>query len=543
MLRRAFVAVANQESDTTRPTCVITCDITSPTIAATINYTITFSEVVTGFEVGDFAVTNGTKGALGGGGAVYTCAVTPTTAGTPVTANVAANVAQDAAGNLNTAATQLSVDYYSAMFYVRKSGNDTTGNGSSATPWLTLNKAITSVGVGAGHLIRIGDGVYAENTSGSNQLQINKAPASWLTIEPESGSGGAVTITGNGAAIDTYYPPGATINNIKFRYLTFGSAAGRTNTRMHTSATVGTLYYDHCTFSGGDIGFFNGLPISVTFNVCTWIGVASGISASPAGLTLINCALTATNYTVDFSTTTVGHTCSITGGSITSTSTGAVNAVRVNGGTVTISNLNITHAGAANAVVGGVDGTSGNATILTLNTVTVNKDASKTGHVVIWGAGCSGGGANGLTVPQAYDYAVVIKENANVELQNFNLTGGVNGAAVYLKAANAANVHNGTAISVNGGQCFKVGVGDTGNKCQNWQYQHNINNVTGTGKTLNIGGASADAGGGICDNNQYKNNSGLGVVRADTDVQNLTELQAAWSGYGDGSNDSHSTVV
>lgn len=93
--------------DTTKPTCTITCAQSSPSSAATLNFTITFSEVVTGFEVGDFTVAGGTKSALGGSGAVYTCDVTPTAY--EVTADVAANVAQDAAGNLNTAATQVAI--------------------------------------------------------------------------------------------------------------------------------------------------------------------------------------------------------------------------------------------------------------------------------------------------------------------------------------------------------------------------------------------------------------------------------------------------
>ena len=103
-------------SDTTAPTVVITCDVSSPSAAATFNYTITFSEVVTGFEVGDFGITGGSKGALGGSGAVYTCAVTPT-GNAPVVATVADGVAQDAAGNLNTAATPLSIGIIVTLTY------------------------------------------------------------------------------------------------------------------------------------------------------------------------------------------------------------------------------------------------------------------------------------------------------------------------------------------------------------------------------------------------------------------------------------------
>ena len=134
--RLLVTVLANQggaEADTTRPTCVITCDATSPSAAATFNYTITFSESVTGFEVGDFGITGGSKGALGGSGAVYTCAVTPT-GNAPVVATVAENVAEDGAGNLNEAATPLSIGVQTTLTYQPDdaAGMDTFANSASA---------------------------------------------------------------------------------------------------------------------------------------------------------------------------------------------------------------------------------------------------------------------------------------------------------------------------------------------------------------------------------------------------------------------------
>jgi hypothetical protein len=90
--------------DTTRPTVEITSTETSPSAAAAIPLTITFSESVTGFVVGDITVAGCTLGALGGSGAIYTVNATPTA--TLITVDIAEGVAQDAAGNINTAATQ-----------------------------------------------------------------------------------------------------------------------------------------------------------------------------------------------------------------------------------------------------------------------------------------------------------------------------------------------------------------------------------------------------------------------------------------------------
>jgi hypothetical protein len=96
--------------DTSAPTVDITSTATDPTNISPIPMTATFSDDVTGFELGDITVGNGTAGNLAGIGSVYTFDVTPVADGL-VTVDIAAGVAQDAAGNDNTAATQFSIAY------------------------------------------------------------------------------------------------------------------------------------------------------------------------------------------------------------------------------------------------------------------------------------------------------------------------------------------------------------------------------------------------------------------------------------------------
>lgn len=95
-------------TDTTRPTCTITCAQTGPTATTPLNMTFTFSEIVTGFELGDITAGNGTAGNFAGSGTTYTADVTPTATGA-VTVDVAEGVCVDEAGNTNTAATQFSI--------------------------------------------------------------------------------------------------------------------------------------------------------------------------------------------------------------------------------------------------------------------------------------------------------------------------------------------------------------------------------------------------------------------------------------------------
>ena len=141
--------------DNTAPTVTITGVPTTSNAAFTA--TFTFSEDVTGFVVGDITVGNGTASAFTATTAdrVYTASITPTANGA-VTVDVAADVATDAVGNGNTAATQVSSTYTmpvptitiaagttpvtegaSAAFTLTRSG------GPPGNPELTVNVSVT----------------------------------------------------------------------------------------------------------------------------------------------------------------------------------------------------------------------------------------------------------------------------------------------------------------------------------------------------------------------------------------------------------------
>src|SRR5439155_1313325 len=102
------VTVSN---DITRPTVTINqaAGQADPTSTSPINFTSVFSQLVNGFTGSDVTI-GGTAGGtktvtVSGGPSTYTVAVSGmTTAGT-VLASIAAGVASDAAGNLNTAST------------------------------------------------------------------------------------------------------------------------------------------------------------------------------------------------------------------------------------------------------------------------------------------------------------------------------------------------------------------------------------------------------------------------------------------------------
>ncbi|KOF01761.1 hypothetical protein OB69_15550 [Roseivirga seohaensis subsp. aquiponti] len=92
----------------TQPTVTITSNANDPQ-RGSFTATFTFSEDVSGFDVNDISVTNGTAGSFSATSAsVYTAKITPSADG-QVTVGVAANKTTDIAGNNNTAATSINV--------------------------------------------------------------------------------------------------------------------------------------------------------------------------------------------------------------------------------------------------------------------------------------------------------------------------------------------------------------------------------------------------------------------------------------------------
>ena len=94
-------------ADTASPTMTITSTATAP-VTGPFPVTVSFSEPVTGFDLADLVVGNGSASELQGSEATYTATVTPAASGT-VTVDVGAGAADDMAGNPNEAAEQFSI--------------------------------------------------------------------------------------------------------------------------------------------------------------------------------------------------------------------------------------------------------------------------------------------------------------------------------------------------------------------------------------------------------------------------------------------------
>ena len=96
--------------DTVAPDVTIATVSATPTNVSSIPVTVEFTENVTGFEVSDISVGNGTAGNFAGSGTTYTFDVTPTDQGL-VTISIPTGGALDITGNVNNVSNEISVTY------------------------------------------------------------------------------------------------------------------------------------------------------------------------------------------------------------------------------------------------------------------------------------------------------------------------------------------------------------------------------------------------------------------------------------------------
>lgn len=106
-------ALLTIQYDSAKPSCVVTGP-PSPTQTAPIHFTLTFNEAVSVLDVSDIVIAGGVPGTIlnTADNRIYTLDITPVGEG-EVTCQVPATVAQDTAGNANTASNTANVTYAS----------------------------------------------------------------------------------------------------------------------------------------------------------------------------------------------------------------------------------------------------------------------------------------------------------------------------------------------------------------------------------------------------------------------------------------------
>lgn len=216
-----------------QPTIIISTTTTDPTNSSPFSITVTFSESVTGFVIGDLNVGNGTASNFAGSGDTYTADITPAADGT-VTVDIAGGVATDGNGLGNKAASQFSITYDATvpMLSINSLESGFTDN-SPFTVSFTFSEEVSGFALGD---ISVTNGV-ASNLQSSDNITFTAdiTPAAEAQVSVDVAIG------------------------------TFSDASGNTNTQ----AASFSIYYDTAVptvaISSLESGFTNQTPFSVSF--------------------------------------------------------------------------------------------------------------------------------------------------------------------------------------------------------------------------------------------------------------------------------------
>jgi len=173
--------------DNVSPSVSITSSTTSPTNSNSFSLTFTFSESVSNFIQNDIAITNAGLSSFQGTGSVYTVTVTPSSDGT-VTANIGSNVANDAAGNGNSAASQFSmtVDRSQPTVSITSSVSQSVTNTNPIPITITFSESVQNF---IEQDINVGNGTisgFTQNSGSNYSFNLNPSSNGTVTVNVSS---------------------------------------------------------------------------------------------------------------------------------------------------------------------------------------------------------------------------------------------------------------------------------------------------------------------------------------------------------------------
>jgi len=182
--------------------------------------------------------------------------------------------------------------------YVSKTGNDTTGTGTYANPYLTIKKGFDAVAAAGGKTVWVGAGTYAENDGVGYWRIDNKAFTATVTVRAVPGD--SVVLT-NASGVYVLRFTG-TSNRITFRDIEFRRTGSITN-YIHSSGTVSisNVSFVECRITeANSIATHVNLSTSsatnqnLTFKRCTYSGtnVCEHVVNNTNGVSFIGCAWT-----------------------------------------------------------------------------------------------------------------------------------------------------------------------------------------------------------------------------------------------------------
>jgi len=248
--------------DSTSPTVVLTSTATSPTSTTPIPMVASFNEAVTGFVIGDITVGNGTANNFSGSGATYTFNIIPTDDGA-VTVDITTNVAQDAASNGNTAATQFAITYDSAVPTVAISSTASSPTKISPIPiTVTFSESVSGF---IANDITVNNGTVSNFQGSGTTYTFSMTPTAEGIVTIDVAANIAQDASGNGNTAATQFSimyditsPAVTISSL------MGSSGSSTNT---TPIPITVTFTESVTgFTENDVSTAGGTITNESFS-------------------------------------------------------------------------------------------------------------------------------------------------------------------------------------------------------------------------------------------------------------------------------------
>lgn len=322
------------QSDRTSPTTTISSTFPDPSNVSPIPITVVFSEAVTGFTAADVVVTNGTISGFAGSGDTYTFNLAPTADGL-VTVDVAAGVANDAAGNPNAAATQFTIVFDQTAPSLTLS--TTAGSPTNLSPipvTATFSQAVTGFDISD---INVTNGTVSNFAGSGTTYTFDVTPTADGDVIVNVGSDAAIDGAGNGntaaspltVTSDTTAPTAVvsstssdptSTNPIPFTVTFSESVTGLTagdilvvNGAVMNFSGSGTTYTFDVVPSGGGVTVSVSVPADVSEDAATNGNTASNtltrdFTGSTVSTTITTSASDPTNLAVIPFTVTFGET-------------------------------------------------------------------------------------------------------------------------------------------------------------------------------------------------------------------------------------------
>ena len=299
----------SRTADVTHPTVSLSSAAASTTSTA-FTVAATFSENVTGFDASDVSVGNGTVTAFVGSGSSYTFVVTPIAAGS-VTVDVAANGSADAAGNGNTAATQLTRTYDGTAPTVSLAATATSPLTGAFTVTAVFSESI--IGFDASD-VNVGNGSVSAFSGSGATYSFTVTPAADGLVTVDVAGGSASDSAGNGNIAATQLSRTADITRPT---PTLSSSAGST---INAAISVSVTFSESVTgFDASDITVTNATVSGLAGSGSTYTFTATPTSDGPVTVDIAGGAATDTAGNSSVAATQMTRTADLTAPVVTLT--------------------------------------------------------------------------------------------------------------------------------------------------------------------------------------------------------------------------------